>query len=127
MLCGTDKPSISSLTGRSLLLSMSLTKKLTKVADIPKKKLSDLFARSNSESVTKKLGKISPGAKQSRVKSVFVAPRHSIWSMYHRMRTKKSNSSASHISPLGLTAMKNQALAGLIPHFVLRFENKSFS
>jgi len=85
---------------------------------LPKKKLAEIFNRSNSER-HKKLNKMNSNAHpDKRGKSLFVMSRYSIWNAAKNTLKRKptGGSMNPNISPIGLAASKNQALAGLIPH-----------
>lgn len=87
-------------------------RRLTGVVNPPKKKLGEMFNRSNTDRVQK--FRKSARSKSNRVKSLFVNSRYSIWNM-----TRKSKKApANNINQLGMIAMKNQALAGLIPNIM---------
>lgn len=78
----------------------------------PKRKLGEMFSRSNTDTI-KKMRK-SARSKSNRVKSLFVNSRYSIWNMGNKRKSKKLPD--NNLNHLGMIAMKNQALAGLIPN-----------
>ena len=95
---------------------------------IPKKKLGEMFNRSNSAHA-KKLHKMNSSASpEKRGKSLFVGnSRFSIWNAAKNTLKRKPTGANNqpNISPIGLAASKHSALAGLIPHALAMTSGKN--